>query len=381
VHFEKREITKDFDGSFSIENRYFYTNIAQCKFNWQLKSFQNSSLSELKGSITSPNVQPGQEGVLKMKLPTNWNAYDALYVTAFGNDGKEIFTWSFPIVKPDALVKSLLQLKSGSKATINEQDSTFHISANGIDVRIHKQNGSLIEVKNLKGVIPFSNGPIVQEAVNNFSNFTQRFNNDTLIVESTFDRKKSYNTLQWKIYPSGIIKMQVYYFPAEYFTWFDGVNFSFPEKEIRAVEYMGNGPYRVWKNRMKGNSFGIWKKEYNNTETAESWIYPEFKGYHSNMYWCKFITSTQPFTVYTENEDLFLRLFTPAFKTDQWHNYEPLFPNGDISFMQGISSIGTKNQRAETTGPMGMKNIFYDYEKDPGRALQITLYFDFRANQ
>jgi hypothetical protein len=172
--------------------------------------------------------------------------------------------------------------------------------------------------------------------------------------------------------------MLVHYFPGQYYTWFDGVNFSFPENQIKAVEYLGDGPYRVWKNRLAGNQFGIWKKNYNNTETAESWNYPEFKGYHSRMYWCKFITTTQPFTVYTENEDLFLRLFTPAFKTDQWHNYEPLFPSGDISFMQGIPSIGTKSQTAESTGPMGMKNSFYDYGKDPARSLQITLYFDFR---
>jgi hypothetical protein len=46
--------------------------------------------------------------------------------------------------------------------------------------------------------------------------------------------------------------------------------------------------------------------------------------------------------------------------------------------MQGISSIGTKTQRNETTGPMGMKNIFYDYEKDPGRALTMVLYFIFQ---
>ena len=32
---------------------------------------------------------------------------------------------------------------------------------------------------------------------------------------------------------------------------------------------MGDGPYRVWKNRRKGNQFGIWTKEYNNTETGE----------------------------------------------------------------------------------------------------------------
>jgi hypothetical protein len=45
--------------------------------------------------------------------------------------------------------------------------------------------------------------------------------------------------------------------------------------------------------------------------------------------------------------------------------------------MQGISSIGSKTQRNETTGPMGMKNIFYDYEKDPSRALEMKVYFYF----
>ena len=381
VHFKKQMITGDFDGTFTIENRYFFTNTSKCKFNWRLKSFQSSTLKELKGNILSPDIKPGQNGVLKLKLPANWKAYDVLYVSALESDDKNIFTWSFPITSPDVFAKKLLEDKLIGKPTLVEQDSTFHITANGIQVRIHKLNDLLVEAKNVKGVIPFNNGPVVQEAVNNFTNFSHRFNNDTVILSSTFDRKQAYNRLQWTIYPSGIIKMQVHYFPAAYFTWFDGVNFSLPENQVKGVEYMGNGPYRVWKNRMRGNQFGIWNKQYNNTETAETWTYPEFKGYHSNMYWCKFITTTQPFTVYTENEDLFLRLYSMAFKTDQWHNYEPLFPDGDISFMQGITSIGTKNQRAETTGPMGMKNIFYDYEKDPGRALQITLYFDFRPGQ
>jgi hypothetical protein len=106
-------------------------------------------------------------------------------------------------------------------------------------------------------------------------------------------------------------------------------------------------------------------------------LYPEFKGYHSNFYVGQFYTKGNSFRVFTETESVYLRLFTPAFKTDQWHNYEPLFPTGDISFMHGISSIGSKTQRNETTGPMGQKNIFYDYEKDPSRALKMVLYFDF----
>jgi hypothetical protein len=98
------------------------------------------------------------------------------------------------------------------------------------------------------------------------------------------------------------------------------------------------------------------------------------------MYWCRFNMQKGSFKVITENEDVFLRLFTPAFKTDKWRNYEPILPSGDISFMQGIPGIGTKTQRNETTGPMGMKNIYYDYEKDPTRWKTLKLYFDFTGN-
>ena len=380
VHFERREITKDFDGKFRVENRYHFTNLNQCSFTWSLKSWQRSSLSELKGTIAAPDIQPGEKGTLQMRLPQNWKQYDALYVTAFDPYKKELFTWSFPITLPETVVKAMLPIQTKGKVQLSEQDTTYQISANGIQIRINKNNGLLLSVQNSKGAIPFCNGPVIQEGVNNFQNFSHHFEGDTLVIASAFDRKKSYNTLKWFVYPSGIVKMQVNYFPAEYFTSIVGVNFSFPEKEMKGVEYMGNGPYRVWKNRLKGNQFGIWNKTYNSTETGEApWIYPEFKGYYNNMYWCRFITSGQSFTVLTSNEDLFFRLFTPAWKTDQWHNYEPLFPKGDISFLQGIPGIGTKTQRAETTGPMGGKNIFYDYEKDSSRSLQMELYFDFSS--
>jgi hypothetical protein len=380
VHFETRQITKNFDGYFYIENRYHYTNLSQCSFRWKLKRLTEKRDS-LDALIAAPDIKAGQRGTLKVTLPQNWTKYDVLYITAYGPDKKELFTWSFPIELPLTISQRFMQESNRStklKATISQHDSLYSIVGNNIKFSINRNNGHISEIVNSHGTIPLNNGPVVQEAINNFSSFNYHYTGDTLIVESTYDRKKNYNTLRWEVFPSGVIKLQVNYFPAEYYTWFDGINFSFPEKEIKSVRYLGFGPYRVWKNRLKGNSFGVWTKPYNNTETAESWIYPEFKGYHSNMYWCRFITTSQPFTVYTENEDLYLRLFTPAFKTDQWHNYEPLFPTGDISFMQGISSIGTKSQRAETTGPMGMKNIFYDYEKDPSRALHIVLYFDFR---
>jgi hypothetical protein len=308
---------------------------------------------------------------------------DVCYITAWDAHNHEIFTWSFLLGTPSRVLYDRMgwyNLTAGKNpAELKEQDSSYVIAVDNVILSINKYSGLLTRVQQDGKILPFNNGPVIQEGVNNFSKFTYYYDEDsTLVVSSRFDRKNNYNTLQWKIYPSGVLQLELKYFPGAFFTDFVGVNFSFPEKEMKSIQYLGDGPYRVWKNRMKGTRFGIWNKTYNNTETGEApWIYPEFKGYYSNMYWCRFITNDQSFKVMTDNEDLFLRLFTPAFKDDPWHNYQLLFPNGDISFMQAIPGIGTKTQRPETTGPMGMKNIYYDYDKDPTRALEMVLYFDF----
>ncbi|MES2329046.1 MAG: glycoside hydrolase family 2 TIM barrel-domain containing protein [Bacteroidota bacterium] len=375
VFVEKKEITPAFDGKINIENRYHFTNTNQCSFSWKLKEFNKGK--EISGSIASPDIKPLLKGSLKLNLPGDFAAYDVLYVTAKDDHQKEIFTWSFPVSLPAKIADAKVVKNGAGDVKLEEKDSLFVIVSGKLSVTLNRNNGRVVEVKNSKELIPFSNGPVLQEGANNFQNFSHHFEGKNLVIESAFDKKKNYNTLQWTIYPDGWIKMKVRYFPGEYFTNFDGVNFSFPEKNIKSVDYLGNGPYRVWKNRMRGNLFGIWHKEYNNTETGETWNYPEFKGYHSNMYWSKFNTTNGSFSVVTENEDVFMRLFTPGFKDDQWHNYQLIFPTGDISFMQGISGIGNKSQRVETTGPMGVKNIYYDYEKDPARAKELVLYFNF----
>jgi len=381
VFVERREMTPAFDGSFLLENRYVFTNLNQCTFEWKLKRLKPvGENTEFKaGKADAPNIKPFEKGELKINLPVDWHSFDALYLTAKSPDGKEIFTWSFPIALPKDDAEKIVVKKGSSKVSIKDNTTTYEVSANGISLSFDKNTGLLQKAKNEKGIIPFSKGPILQEGVNNFKNFSYKMDGENLVISSTFNKKDSYNTLEWTIYPSGWLKMQVKYFPSAYFTTFVGLNFSYPETEIKSVEYKGNGPYRVWKNRMKGNQFGIWKKDYNNSATGEPpFQYPEFKGYYSNMYWCKFTGKEQSFKVVTDREDVFLRLFTPKKSKDtEYDNMSPTFPNGDISFMNGISAIGTKTQKPETTGPMGMKHVFYDFEKEPLRALDMTLYFDF----
>ncbi|MDT3404549.1 beta-galactosidase/beta-glucuronidase [Mucilaginibacter terrae] len=381
VFFERREIASGFDGVFHLENRYNVTNLNQCTFTGKLvrvsDTYGKAKPAELNIAIASPDIKPWEKGDLKVNMPSDYKSYDFLYITVTDNHKRELFTWSWPISKPEKVARKIVVKDGKQTIDVSTVDSLYQVSANGIKLWFSKTNGMLKKVENAKGVIPFNNGPVLQEGANNFKNFTQKLDGKNVIIESTFDRKAAYNNLQWTIYPTGWVKMQVRYFPGDYFTNFVGVNFSFPEKEMKGVEYMGSGPYRVWKNRMKGTKLGVWKKDYNDTETGQTWNYPEFKGYHANMYWCKFITTGQPVTVFTDDEDTFFRLFTPTPHDDQWHNYVVKFPSGDISFMQGIGAIGNKTLGAEDTGPMGMKHIFYDYEKEPMRAKEMNLYFDF----
>ncbi len=380
IFFEKREITPAFNGVFNVENRYSFTNLNQCKFDWTLQTLTAAEhFTGKKGVTVAPNVKPYEKGTLKVDLPSDWRSYDVLYVSAKSPTGELIYTWSFPIKLPKEHALKMLEKGGNKEIKSIETDKSFEIEANGINLVFSKTSGLLEKVSNKKTLIPLSNGPVLQEGINNFKDFTLKKSGGQITISSTFNRKESYNTLEWTIYPSGIVKMDVNYFPSAYFTTFVGLNFSYPEDQIKGIEYLGNGPYRVWKNRMKGNKFGVWKKDYNNSATGElPFQYPEFKGYYSNLYWCKITGKTHTFKVFTDREDVFLRLFTPKKSKDtEWDNMSPTFPSGDISFMNGISAIGTKTQKPETTGPMGMKHIFYDFEKEPSRALNMTVYFDF----
>jgi hypothetical protein len=139
---------------------------------------------------------------------------------------------------------------------------------------------------------------------------------------------------------------------------FMGITFDYPEDKITGIKWLGRGPYRVWKNRLKGQQFGVWHKGYNNAVTGEDCQYPEFKGYHAEMNWVVIENKESPFTVYTEDRNIFLQILHPQREKDpsKKNNVEPAFPDGAIGFLTGISPIGTKFQAANVMGPQGQKN-------------------------
>jgi len=180
------------------------------------------------------------------------------------------------------------------------------------------------------------------------------------------------------MHPGGVVDMKLSYQPEGGAIPFTGASFTFPETDVQSVTYLGNGPYRVWKNRMAGVGFNVWKKRYNNTITGYSGFdYPEFKGYYSNLYWARiYDPQDRHFTVYSRTEDLFLRLFTPEEPPDPALTVVT-HPAGDLSFMLGIPAIGTKFKEAQELGPQS-GNYYYTKRRVKDGALRIELTFDFR---
>ena len=70
-----------------------------------------------------------------------------------------------------------------------------------------------------------------------------------------------------------------------------GLAFDYPESLVQSKAWVGKGPYRVWQNRMHGPQSGFWQTDYNDPVPAESYEYPEFKGYFADVAWMSLQTA------------------------------------------------------------------------------------------
>jgi hypothetical protein len=136
-----------------------------------------------------------------------------------------------------------------------------------------------------------------------------------------------------------------------------GISFSYPENFATRLKWLGDGPSRVWKNRMQGAEYNVWSKIYNNTQTgAYPFFYPEFKGYFSDFSWMELSTAQGKINIVAADNGLFLRLYN--FYGITGPRSYPDLPPGDISFLDCIPAVGSKLAMGLTTdasvyGPEG----------------------------
>ncbi|TCD11044.1 glycoside hydrolase family 2 [Pedobacter frigidisoli] len=376
VFVDLPKIDEKFNGKISIANRFDFTSFNQCTFKWKLVNFPSAKDVATKATVNASgsaisNLKPGIKGILDLSLPKSWAQSDALYLTAYGPDQKEIFTWSWPIKAAQFIARKQETTASSSAVTAEEKDQSLLVKQDGITYYFDKTTGYIEKVLKPNAAISLSKGPLLAGVKMTLKNFTFKAVGQKYTVESDYEGAGHLNA-KWTFEPGKLVKLE-YQFSQQGDADFMGITFNYPEEKITGMKYLGRGPYRVWKNRLKGQQFGVWHKDYNNTITGESWGYPEFKGYHGEVNWVVFENKEATFTVYTPDQDTYLQMYRSAREAAALsnNNVEPAFPDGSIGFLKGISAIGTKFQSALVMGPQSQK-----YKTD-GKTFSGTLLFDF----
>jgi hypothetical protein len=330
-----QELPADFDGTLQVENRYHFTSLAQCKFTWQLRKFGHSAGFETiaEGGIASPEVAPGKTGKLKLDLPTDWKSADALAVTARDSNGQELWTWVYPLQPQSKYAPA------GSPVAATTTDDELKLKSGDTEARVDAATGQLLGVK--VGGKDFS---LTSEPISN---------------------------AKWTMLDSGWLKLDYSVDPAVQ-TNVVGVAFNYPEEKMLAKTWLGDGPYRVWRNRLKGQELGVWKTAYNTTETGyKDWIYPEFAGYFANVRWLKLATTEGALTLMIPDQKTFVRVGTPEFPPAKLAGKTLVkMPPGDLAVVRDIPPMGTKFHTAAQIGPQGTTPLVT-------APYQGTVYFHF----
>ena len=362
-----------------LENSYLYTNLSDCKFSWQLVKFplateKKNGSTQISSGKLSLALAPGKTGRFKLGLTSNWKDADALRFTATNKQGREIYSWTWPIKTTAQIAQQNLMAidKEKGKISDSEKENAYVVMQNGVTYTFDTQTGYLKTVENSKGVVSFGNGPALAGVNHSLQSFKHtKTANGGIVVESSYAGESTLNA-RW-VFVLGKPVCLEYDYTQTGTANFYGITFNIDESKVTGMRWLGDGPYRTWKNRLKGVSTSVWEKSYNNTITGETFIYPEFKGYHANLYWAEVEAGNSTFKVFTDKSELFLQMLKP----DKAHttfipHVNPPFPEGNLGFLNAIAPIGNKFKQADSMGPQSQKNIAL------GSKVSGKLWFDFQ---
>ncbi|RED95945.1 glycoside hydrolase family 2 protein [Marinoscillum furvescens] len=393
IYIEDRYIREGFTGIFRVENRYHFTNLSECTMTSQWVKYpgiatDSESQVLVESRVKLPALEPLEKGTFEVDLSHNWQAADALHLTATDKHGMEIFTWTYPVQMPKELNTELISHEAKGKIKSKVKGGTILVLGDNFQYTFSHETGILLKVEKDGNEIPFNNGPIILEHTDQIESLEVNPTKDQVEIKVVYEmtdkspnwashKELSADIIRWTVYPDGLLDLHVEIKGKKIVEGFKGITFSYPESEVAGMKWLGDGPYRVWRNRMKGTRFQVWENNYNNTVTGESgFIYPEFKGYFSSLYWAQVKgNNDNGFTVYCHSPHTFLRMLTPQPPSkDNKDRTTVNFPEGDISFLKNIPPIGTKFQDPITMGPQGHSENYFGNDDDP---IVIELTFEF----
>lgn len=377
----------------NFQNKSLFNNLADYEMHYEVieAGIENGEKILAKGEVELRDAQPNESVNIRIGPENGFSSGTYLKLTAFLNNDT-INEWSLPLqyAAEFSVSKSQEAKSQGQKYEVSIlQDSNLMLEANRIQVIFDSKTGMISKVRNGNREIPFNNGPIPVGMSMELTDIkTIDSNNEKKIIAHY---RGAVDSIVWTMTRDGILSMDAVLLNRKNGGKFDGkfvddeirnfgFSFSYPEAMCDGLTWIGKGPYRVWRNRQRGQNFGLWHKDYNNTVTGQpangKLIYPEFKGYHANVYEARIESEAAPFTVSTTTDGLYLRMFTPEEPSSKINTSKTMesFPPGDISFLLDIAPIGSYKP-LDQLGPKAIAPNVRINKGDEG--LHLNLRFDF----
>ena len=380
IQILNKEIGRNFDGNLEIDNRYDFTNFNECTIRWEqvaFPSFDNTKdeirtirSGEQKGSSVAPNT----DGTMSLDMPSFNDDVNGLFITVVDKFGNELWRWSWDIKDENVIVES--NSTRDAQTIVSHEANSIVLSASGKSYTFSREDGLLKEVNVNGRRISFENGPrffAVRRADRSFDQFynhddpdsrskeriyvefEDRGILDTIYVEENGDtpvlhvqyKLGSMNKAEWKVLPDGLLELN-YSYNFNGVVDMMGIQFDYPESKVRSKKWLGDGPYRVWQNRMHGAIFGLWENDYNDPIPGETFTYPEFKGYFSNTKWMSFNTDEGVISISNKNPDASIGVYQPRDGRDKLLY---TFPESGITILDVIPPVRNKVNTTDLIGP------------------------------
>ncbi len=156
--------------------------------------------------------------------------------------------------------------------------------------------------------------------------------------------------VRWTLRGDGSLELE-YRYALDGAFLYHGITFDHPEENVKSLRWLGEGPYRVWQNRLRGTRLGVHEIQANRNQPGEAWAYPEFQGCFAGLRWARLDDGDKGrLDVYCATPETFLRVGTPPVSHP---NTTVEFPAGDVSFLHAIPAMGSKFLKPENSGPSG----------------------------
>ncbi len=133
-----------------------------------------------------------------------------------------------------------------------------------------------------------------------------------------------------------------------------GVSFQPAEVTVTGKRWVGAGPYRIWKNRLTGTSFGVHSTNYSRSIPGETYHYPEFEGFFGAWRWLEMQTRGGNVLFRNAGDVPYFGVGRPE------PGVLPVIDLPDVgwAFLHAVPPIGTKFTVPDVLGPQSQTATF-----------------------